>query len=216
MGFLDGIVSGIGRAATGGDGAMDLTDYLRLGGMALAAGTGNVPALAAMGTGALGDATGSQALKTAGAIGSLAAGGAGLASGAAGGAGSTVADFADASAAAASPLEFTNTVSQIGATGADTLQGMQGAAAAGGGFKSAINKLIGGTNGKTADIAQDLMAMSQQEEPAPPPVSELPWQDDGSYANYVPSINTVQQFLSASQQQRPGPYSGAYNGAYGG
>jgi hypothetical protein len=74
-----GIVGGIKDAATGGDDKMDLQDFLKMAALGANIATGNVPAVAAMGTSYLGDATGSEALKTVGDVGGVVAGGVGAA-----------------------------------------------------------------------------------------------------------------------------------------
>jgi len=112
MSFFGSIARGLGQAATGGDGKMNLSDYLKMAAMAGSIATGNVPAAVALGTSYAGDATGSEALKTIGDVGGAVAGGVGAVNALSAGAGAAssagqafnMVDDVAAQAANASPL----------------------------------------------------------------------------------------------------------------
>lgn len=87
MGFFNSVLKGAKKGVTGGDGKMDLEDFLKMGGMAASAATGNVPGMIAIGTSMAGDATGSKELGMLGDVGSIAAGGIGAAGALSGGVG---------------------------------------------------------------------------------------------------------------------------------
>jgi hypothetical protein len=113
MGFLDGVVKGVTAAATGGDGRMNLADVLKMGAMAAAAGTGNVPALLAMGTSFAGDATGSKTLSTIGDVASMATGVGGIANMASGAASAASAAGGAAEAAGGAGMLASNAASPL-------------------------------------------------------------------------------------------------------
>lgn len=113
MNFLDGMMRGASQAATGGDGKMDLSDYLKMGALAASVATGNVPGAIALGSSYLGDATGSEALSTVGDVASMATGIGGIANMASG--------AASAASAAGAATDVASTAASAGAQGAGML-----------------------------------------------------------------------------------------------
>jgi hypothetical protein len=237
MSFFGSLTHGLSQAMTGGDGSMGLNDYLRMAAMAGSIATGNVPAAVAMGAQYMGDATGSQALKTGGQIGSLATG-IGSISGATTGAADTVATATDAAATTAdtasaaataaqgvpealaqTPLsDFVNSPLSSEALMSSPLSNETlGLGGGGSKFMDGLKNMLGGdakerwsTVGDMGKVAAQVAASMQQDQPIP---SQLPPQLRGEdFSNYTPTFKQMglEQFLQ--QAARRGPYSGAYGG----
>lgn len=76
-------------------------------------------------------------------------------------------------------------------------------------YKTAIQNLLGETKedrwNNATDLASDVAeGYATQGEPQQQ-VQELPWQDDGSYQNYIPTFADLQEFM-ASDQNSSSPY----------